>query len=66
MLELILYYECDYCGETHKVEVDLKQNDLRTIVEQIEDGIPCPCCGSLTMHTIVSLSDGIDNYNLHF
>lgn len=65
-LKLILYYDCDDCGERHSVEVDL-QNDLQTIIEQIEDGIPCPYCGSLTMHTdIVSLSDGFDDYELRF
>ena len=66
-LFIVLNYECDDCGEIHQVKVDLRQNNLQTIIEQLEDSLPCPSCGGLTIQTErIYLSDGFDDYELRF
>ena len=63
-LHLIIVTECDDCHESSLIKVDLDQG-FQAAIEQIQDNLPCPKCGSLTIHTmIVGLGNGVDFYQI--
>lgn len=64
MLALVLYTECEHCGDANVTVVDL-HNGMRSAIEQIEDGLVCPVCGDPSGKIYeLKLTDDVQDYTL--